>query len=125
MTLKSFLARALFLAIVMVPDGPRMAQAQTARIVGLGATTCDQFTTDVQINPRVQRDYLAWAQGYMSGILLGRPPDVDEKLDLNPTSFSLSQQLHFLNDRCARNPELTFSEAVEGLYKRLRKEGGI
>ena len=45
----------------------------TAKIVGLGATSCLQFTNDVKQNPAVQRDYLAWAQGFMSSILLSRP----------------------------------------------------
>lgn len=33
-------------------------QAQTARIVGLGATTCRGFNEDVKSNPAIRRDYL-------------------------------------------------------------------
>ena len=75
------------------------AEAPKARIVGLGATTCQRFNDDVRSNPLVRRDYLAWAQGFMSGILLSRPASVDEGLDLNPTTFDLVNQLHFLEDR--------------------------
>lgn len=89
-------------------------------IVGLGATTCQQFNDDVKSNPLVRRDYLAWAQGFMSGILLGRPPGVDTGLDLNPGTFDLINQLH-LEDHCARNTSVDFADAVEALYKRLRK----
>jgi hypothetical protein len=78
---------------------------------------------DVKSNPLVRRDYLAWAQGFMSGILLSRPAGVDEGLDLNPTTFNLVNQLHFLEDHCAKNTSLDFSDAVEALYKRLRQEG--
>ena len=99
------------------------AEAPKARIVGLDAATCGQFNDDVKTNPLVRRDYLAWAQGFMSGILLGRPPGVDEGLDLNPPSFGLIVQLHFMEDQCAKNPSLDFSDAVEALYKRLRQEG--
>ena len=98
-------------------------EARTARIVGLGAATCRQFNADVAANPPMRRDYLAWAQGFMSGIILSRPPDVDQGLDLNPPTFGLVAQLRFLEDQCARNQSIDFSAAVEALYKRLRLEG--
>ena len=97
--------------------------ARTARIVGLGAATCRQFTADAVADPRVRRDYLAWAQGFMSGIILSRPPGVDVGLDLNPPTFGLIDQLRFLEEHCARNDAADFSTAVEALYKRLRLEG--
>lgn len=96
---------------------------RTARIVGLGAATCRQFTADAASDPQVQRNYLAWAQGFMSGIILSRPPGVDVGLDLNPPTFGLMNQLRFLEDHCARNDAVDFSTAVEALYKRLRLEG--
>ena len=99
------------------------AEAAKARIVGLGAATCQQFNDDIKSSPLVRRDYLAWAQGFMSAILLSRPPGVDEGLDLNPPSFGLINQLHFMEDQCAKNASLDFSDAVEALYKRLRQEG--
>jgi len=99
------------------------AETRKAKIVGLGATTCQRFNDDVRDNPIIRRDYLAWAQGFMSGIILSRPPGVDEGLDLNPPTFNLINQLHFLEDHCARNAAVDFSEAVEMLYKRLREEG--
>ena len=58
----------------------------------------------------------------MSGILLSRPPGVDEGLDLNPANFGLINQLNFLEDYCAKSPSLDFSDAVEALYKQLRQE---
>lgn len=99
------------------------AQAPKAKIVGLGATTCQQFNDDIKANPALRRDYLAWAQGFMSSIILSRPPSVDQGLDLAPKTFDLVSQLHFMEDHCARNASLDFSDAVEALYKRLRLEG--
>lgn len=99
------------------------AEAPKAKIVGLGATTCQRFSDDVKYNPLLRRDYLAWAQGFMSGIILSRTPGIDVGLDLNPITFDLINQLHFLEDHCARNVALDFSDAVEALYKRLRREG--
>jgi hypothetical protein len=103
--------------------GQLRAEPSKAGIVGLGATTCRQFNEDVRSNPSIRRDYLAWAQGFMSGILLGRPPGVDEGLDLNPATFDLADQLHFLEDHCDQNTSVNFADAVEALYNRLRREG--
>jgi hypothetical protein len=98
-------------------------ETQRARIVGLGATTCQQFNDGVRSNRSVPRDYLAWAPGFMSGILLARPPGIGAELDLNPATFVLINQSEFLEDHCARNTSVDFAEAVEVLYERLRKEG--
>jgi hypothetical protein len=98
------------------------AEEHAARIVGLGAATCRQFTADTAADPQVRKDYLAWAQGFMSGIILSRPPGMDVSLDLNPPTFGLIAQLRFLEDHCARNETVDFSTAVEALYKRLRLE---
>jgi hypothetical protein len=32
-------------------------------------------------------------------------------------------QLHFLREYCAENTSVNFADAVEALYKRLRREG--
>jgi len=104
---------------------PQAVMAQTANIVGLGATSCEQFLKDIGPRPELQRDYLAWAQGFMSGILLSRPPDVDTDLNLDPPSFDLLKQLRFLTDHCEHNPAADFSDAVASLYKRLRQEKNI
>ncbi|HZS56777.1 MAG TPA: hypothetical protein VFA65_20390 [Bryobacteraceae bacterium] len=96
--------------------------ASRQKVVGLGAASCDQFISDATKNPSIQRDYLAWAQGYMSAILLTRPGKVDDGLDLAPPTFPLLKQLEFLRDYCRTHSDGQFPEAVEGLYKALRKE---
>lgn len=104
---------------------PEAVRAQTAAIVGLGATSCEQFLKDIGPRPELQRDYLAWAQGFMSGIILSRPPGVDTDLNLDPPSFGLLKQLRFLTDHCEHSPTTDFSDAVAALYKRLRQEKNI
>lgn len=99
------------------------AQQTAAKIVGLGAATCIDFTNDIERSPIMQREYLAWAQGFMSGILLSRPAGVDEGLDLNPQEFGLLKQLEFLRQRCAENRSGDFADAVVALYKVLRTHG--
>ncbi|MBR0967249.1 hypothetical protein JQ554_24040 [Bradyrhizobium diazoefficiens] len=113
------------LAAIVAADAWRALQAEEpkAKIVGLGATTCQRFVADVKANPAVRRDYLAWAQGFMSGIISSRPVGVDVGLDLAPETFDLIRQLQFLDDHCVRNVSLDFSDAVAALYKRLRQEG--
>lgn len=103
----------------------RSAERGISKIVGLGATSCARFLQDVEAQPTVQRDYLAWAQGYMSGILLSRPPGVDEDLNLLPPSTPLLLQLQFLRERCQLAPEQGFADAVEDLYIYLRNAVGV
>jgi hypothetical protein len=59
----------------------------------------------------------------MSGILLSRPPGIDAGLDLNPATFNRINQLQFLETYCAQSTSANFADAVEALYKQLRKEG--
>ena len=108
--------------VIMVAGGTAHSESPTRQIVGLGATTCERFSTDIAANPGLEREYLAWAQGYMSGILLGRPAGIDDGLDLDPPTFGLLNQLTFLKDYCARNASMDFGDGVEALYKRLRME---
>lgn len=84
----------------------------------------DVHAVQPRYQSRTRRDYFAWAQGFMSAIVLSRPPGVDEDLDLNPASFGLVDQVHYLEEHCARNLSADFSDAVEALYKRLRRESG-
>ena len=124
-TPKFLFAGLIVLAICIIPLSILRAEPATAKIVGLGASTCTQFVRDVMKNPAVQRDYLAWAQGFMSAILLGRPPGIDENLDLIPTTFPLHKQLAFLREYCQKHATEDFSDAVLVLYKNLRKAGTI
>ncbi|MBI5321603.1 MAG: hypothetical protein HZB49_19350 [Bradyrhizobium sp.] len=117
------MAGVLIAALIIDAGYELRAEAPKANIVGLGATTCRRFKEDVKSEPSIRTAYLAWTQGFMSGILSRRPPGVDEGLDLNPATFGLLNQLRFLEDLCAKNSSLDFSDAVAALYKRLREEG--
>ena len=113
--------RCLMLAAFMMSAG--VAQAQSVKIVGIGAATCMRFSADLAANPVAERDYLAWAQGFMSGALVRAPPSVDEGLDLTPEAFPLRMQAVFLRDYCSQNTTGDFSDAVHALYRRLRGNG--
>jgi len=120
--------RILFVAMIihaLAAAHSAVASAQSAaKIVGLGGARCSEFLREAKTDPSVQRDYLAWAQGYMSGILITRPSGIDETLDLLPPGFPPPRQFAFLIEQCALAPAQSFSDAVEALYKHLRVVGG-
>lgn len=99
------------------------AHAQTAKIVGLGASACARFNQEVVDAPAIERDYFAWAQGFMSGALIRAPQGVDEGLDLSPPSFPLGAQADYLRSFCLKNPDQDYMDAVRALYHRLREPG--
>jgi hypothetical protein len=106
----------------VVAFGDSRADAQEAKIVGLGAVGCTQFSLEIKEKPALQREYLAWAQGFMNGVLLRAPTGVDEGLDLLPPTFPLLEQLEFLKRSCIEKPSSRFADAVIALYRRLRSE---
>ncbi len=116
-------AKSAVLSFAIVALIATAAVAQTAKIVGLGAAMCRQFNHDVEGNFSIQRDYFAWAQGFMSGVLMRAPLSVDDELDVNPTSFPLLKQVEFLRSFCERNPDKSYTDGVEALYRALRKIG--
>ena len=125
MPLRVHLRLVVVTTVLIAADAKQQLRSEPrlANIVGLGATTCRQFSNDVRSNPNVRLNYLAWAQGFMSGILLSRPPGVDVGLELDPPTFGLLKQLQFLEEYCAPNASQNFADGVEALYKRLRQEG--
>ena len=100
------------------------ANAQQIKIVGIGAANCPQFLRDIAGNTAVERDYFAWAQGYMSGLLIRAPAGNDESLDLTPAHFSLLKQAAFLRAYCAAHVDEYFSDAANELYRTLRAPPG-
>ena len=90
---KQTIKRLLVSAVALT--APSVA-AQTVKIVGIGASSCAQFTREIGPNSSTERDYFAWAQGFMSGVLAQAPLGVDEGLDLDPPSLALPAQAAFL-----------------------------
>ena len=99
-----------------------LAQAPATKIVGIGASTCARFIHDIGEAPARERDYLAWAQGFMSGALIRAPEGIDEGLDLAPASMPLSAQANFLRAFCRKSPSLDYMDAVHALYRHLRTQ---
>ncbi len=94
------------------------------KIVGIGATSCAHFTTEIASDPDAEKNYLAWMQGYMSGIMVGRPVGVDDGIDLTPHTFPLGAQAEFMRAFCAKQPKSDFADGVERLYVMLKRLNG-
>lgn len=100
------------------------AGGQYVKIVGIGASGCATFNHDTAQDLMTERNYLAWAQGFMSATLLSAPRGKDEGLDLTPETFRLQRQADFLREFCRQNPDLSYSEGVITLYRALRAVAG-
>lgn len=103
---------------------PTSAVAQQVKIVGIGAATCEVYLNQIASAPTSERDYLAWAQGYMSGILVRAPAGKDEDLDLAPQAFPLGRQASFLREWCLNHANADFADGVQELYRALRAPPG-
>lgn len=94
------------------------------KIVGIGAATCARFVAETASDSDAEKAYLAWMQGYMSGIMVGRPAGVDEGIDLAPAKFPLAAQAQFIRAFCSRQPQNDFADGVQELYVRLKRLNG-
>lgn len=92
--------------------------AEPIEIVGLGASSCSQYLQEIDGNLSIEREYISWALGYMSGLLVRAP--VGEIVQLRNPNLPLLKQAGFLRAYCAAHPDVSFSEAVQELYKTLR-----
>lgn len=92
--------------------------AEPVEIVGLGASSCSQYLQEIDGNLPIEREYISWALGYMSGLLMRAP--VGEIVQLRNPRLPLLKQAAFLRAYCASHPSIAVSDAVQELYKALR-----
>lgn len=120
------LARSLIGPVLAVAGGllAGHAQAQSVKIVGIGAATCQDYLREITGRPDVEKNFFAWAQGYMNGLLIRAPAGKDEGLDLTPPAFPLLKQAEFLRTFCSKNRSADFSDGVNELYRTLRAPPG-
>lgn len=80
------------------------AEAQT--VSGIGARECGAFSRALQIESEAAVDaYLAWAQGYLSGVNASARGELDIRIDH-------AGLLHWLATWCGGHPDAYFYEAV-------------
>lgn len=125
--LKGTSVRNTFLALALSIFGSfpsEMAHGESVKIVGIGAASCQDFLREIDGRPDIEKNFFAWAQGYMSGILIRAPAGKDESLDLMPPAFPLLKQAEFLRTYCSRHVSEDFTDAVNALYRTLRAPPG-
>jgi len=106
------------LAACLIALGFGARAAEPIEIVGLGASSCSQYLQEINGNLAVEREYLSWALGYMSGLLIRSP--AGEMVQLRNPNLPLPKQDAFLRMYCADNRDAPVSDAVQELYKVLR-----
>lgn len=111
-----YLTLFMALAIVGAASG---SNALELRIIGPGAATCEDFVRDIRVNPTMEREYFAWAQGFMSGVMLRAPTGVDEDINFNPEQFRVGEQIRAIRLSCIQQPSLQYADVVRAIYRQL------
>jgi hypothetical protein len=86
-----------------------------------GRHSLPTYLNQIAKNQIAEREYFAWAQGFLSGLLMRAPPGRDESLKLNPAEFPVGVQLPFLREYCATQQKWDFTDAVIALFQKLRE----
>lgn len=115
--MRNFFYRASFLALALT-FASTGDSAEQIEIVGLGASPCSQYLEEISGNIAIEREYLSWALGYMSGLLVRAPPG--EIVQLRNSELPLTKQAGYLRTYCTGHPNEAVSDAVQELYKILR-----
>lgn len=66
----------------------------------------------------MEREYFAWGQGYMSGLLMRSP--AGEYVDLRHQTMPYPKQVVFVRSYCQSNRASTYDQGFLELYKALR-----
>lgn len=95
------------------------ALAQSAKIVGTGAVSCDRFNQALDADPEAIREYFVWGQGYMSGVLIRSPAGVDDTLDLSSNAMPVVEQMRLVRRYCVLHVDADYADAIQMLYRAL------
>ena len=103
-TLARFRRRHAALLFTLVAAFTSAASAQT--VSGIGARECGAFNRALEIESEAAVDaYLAWAQGYVSGVNASARGEIDVRIDH-------AGLLHWLATWCGGHSDARFYEAV-------------
>ncbi|MGG6429696.1 HdeA/HdeB family chaperone [Acetobacter ghanensis] len=121
MMLRSITVKTIFLlSIALLLTHP--AHAETS-VIGLGNFSCEKYLKLLDINPRSEEKFMAWAQGYISGLsndLAQANPNA------NPNDFvsNMTYGSEKIKQFCIENPESKFSAAVDSAFHDIEKHQG-
>ena len=75
-------------------------------LIGYGATSCGDYTVEIQKDTSMKQVFVSWAHGYMSAIN-ARNTTTNDELDLSSV-LPLSGQIDFLSKYCDKHPDKLF-----------------
>lgn len=111
--------RCLIVAMLLAGIGDVRAQAVVgSQGLGLGMQSCTEFDNEYKAHPEiVQAAYIAWAEGFMSGLnasaTANKLPVRDlSKIDLQSTAADIREY-------CAMHPFAAYDTAVLTMYNDL------
>jgi hypothetical protein len=105
-----------------LPGLAARAETDTALVAGLGNTPCSDF---VKADAAGRAAYVAWAEGYMSGVNANIQQYQDTPIPLfGADTMSAEQQLAYMLDHCKISPDAPFFSAAGDLFSALSNVAG-
>lgn len=98
------------------------AKAET-NVIGLGNFSCEKFLKLLDINPRSEEKFLAWAQGYISG-LSDDLSHANPNTNTNDFMSNMTYGSERIKQFCIENPESKFFTAVDSAFHDIEKHQG-
>ncbi len=98
------------------------AKAET-NVIGLGNFACEKYLKLLDINPRSDEKFMAWAQGYISG-LSNDLSQANPNTNTNDFVSNMTYGSEKIKQACIENPESKFYTAVESAFHDIEKHQG-
>jgi hypothetical protein len=109
----------VFFGLALAASAGSQARAVEAAVKGLGTQTCARFLEHIRSDSRFEFEYIDWALGFMSGmnfVDLAR----DRMAPLrNLAAKTPQEQMAYMRDYCAANPEKDYWLGVTHLYRQF------
>ena len=121
MMLRNITVKAVFLLSIAL-FVPHAAKAES-NVIGLGNFLCEKYLKLLDINPRSDEKFMAWAQGYISGLsndLVQSNPNAN----INDFVSNMTYGSEKIKQACIENPESKFYTAVETAFHDIEKHQG-
>ena len=101
------------------------AHAEPAYYAGMGVLPCSTVNVVLRSSPDLAKEFLDWAQGFLSGMNEVLKSHNIPVTDAMPTGFGSDVQRAYLIGLCREDPQLVFAFAVRRLWDELRKRQGL
>ena len=104
------------IVVSMLVFGATASEVADYFAMGIGTKTCGEFAKDYAASPTRSEDiYFAWAQGFMTGLNLGK----SDPTYSNMGAKTVESQEYAIRQYCDQHPLADFMSAIVDLYKTL------